>query len=437
MAETPIKNRKNLEPSTSAEGTASVTLDPTAIRTILTLRYNTSIKELLLPKLTWEDFRQTDLREDVTTVTNHVERLLIKTLNNEIARSDAKKIALSLSGGIDSTLILSILRRNLPDVDVQAISIRFSESTDETSNAAKVAEQFDVKHHIVYIENYLEELPAAINITKLPFWDLHWYHVAKNAESLASALVSGDGGDELFGGYTFRYNKFLSLIQGDASVSSKIIAYLECHERDWVPDQGKVFGDACLFTWVADIYDLLRPYFDNPLEPLAQVFLADFNGKLLYNWSPVNTAFHDYFGIRGIAPFLSSDLIDYAKHLPYSLKYEPLKNEGKFVLRRLLQRNLDASSVSHAVTAKKQGFSVDTLNLWRNYGHRICDYYLTDARIVKEERWINGSWIKEHMNKVEEYSDPRYVNKFLGLLALEIWYRLFVSKEVSPSLRLC
>lgn len=405
-------------------------LDGIAIKTILTLRYDVSIKETLLPKLTWEHFQQRNLNQDEAPL-DHIERLLVENIQEGI--SNQSKVAFSLSGGIDSTLIFAILRRHFPDVEVQAISIRFSDSPDETPRAAQLARQFNVDHHIVDVENYLQELPAAISIIRRPFWDLHWYHVVKKAKSLASTLLSGDGGDELFGGYTFRYSKFLSLIKDDTSVSSKVKAYLSCHERDWVPDQEKVFGDRCKFTW-REIYDILKPYFDNPLDSLAQVYLADFNGKLLHNWLPLNRAFHSYFGIKAVAPLLAPRLIDYAIRLPYSLKYDPVKNEGKQVLRQLLKRCLNANNNrtedGYTISLVKQGFSVDTLNLWKKYGHRICDYYLSDARIVREARWINESWIKEHIDKVEEYSDHRYVNKFVGLLALEIWYRLFVTKEI-------
>ena len=69
---------------------------------------------------------------------------------------------------------------------------------------------------------------------KMPFWDLHWYYVVKKSQTLSKLLVSGDGGDELFGGYTFRYKKFLSLTSETSSPLDKVIAYLECHERDRV-----------------------------------------------------------------------------------------------------------------------------------------------------------------------------------------------------------
>ena len=52
---------------------------------------------------------------------------------------------------------------------------------------------------------------------------------------------------------------------------------------------------------------------------------------------------------------------------------------------------------------------------------------------------INGlmkDWIKKHLKKLDEKPDVRYVNKFLGLLAFEIWYRIFVTKEMNSDVKL-
>ena len=136
----------------------------------------------------------------------------------------------------------------------------------------------------------------------MPFWDLHWYYVVKKAKTLSKTLISGDGGDELFAGYTFRYNKFLSLTSDNSTPLEKVKAYLQCHERDRVSDQESVFGKKCNFSW-EKIYGKLLPFFDNDLSRINQVYLADFNGKLLYNFIPINTRIIDYFVMNLLTPF--------------------------------------------------------------------------------------------------------------------------------------
>ena len=127
------------------------------------------------------------------------------------------------------------------------VSIKFANSVDETPTAAKIAERFEAEHNVIQLENYLSELPKAISIIKLPFWDLHWYYVVKKSKTLSKTIISGDGGDELFGGYTFRYKKFLSLTSENSTPLEKVKAYLQCHERDRVSDQENIFNQKCGF----------------------------------------------------------------------------------------------------------------------------------------------------------------------------------------------
>ncbi|MDE1828982.1 MAG: asparagine synthase, partial [Thaumarchaeota archaeon] len=75
---------------------------------------------------------------------------------------------------------------------------------------------------------------------------------------------------------------------------------------------------------------------------------------------------------------------------------------------------------------------VNTINLLDSYGRDLCDYYLSDARIVKEG-WIKKDWLKKHIKELGKNPDVRYVNKLLGLLAFEIWFRLFITKEIKPN----
>ena len=223
---------------------SNLSISPTSIVNILTLRYDSSIKPNL-PKKTWKDFQP--INQEISL--EFIEKSLLDDISKKLDSSKVKKLCIALSGGVDSTLILSLIRKINPDIEINAISIKFANSVDETQNAAKIAEKFEAEHHIIELENYLSELPKAITQIKLPFWDLHWYHVVKKSKSLSQILASGDGGDEIFAGYTFRYEKFLKLTNEATSPIDKVKAYLSCHERDRVPDQEKIFQNKSNFSW--------------------------------------------------------------------------------------------------------------------------------------------------------------------------------------------
>ena len=173
-------------------------LEPSSFVNILTLRYDPSIKPNL-PKKTWKDFVSINESPSI----EFIEKSICNSIEQKLKTFEGQKICIALSGGVDSTLVLSLVRKIKPDIDIEAVSIKFADSVDETTTASKIAETFDANHNIVYLENYLSELPKAISMTQLPFWDLHWYHVVKKSQTLSKILISGDGGDELFGGYTF------------------------------------------------------------------------------------------------------------------------------------------------------------------------------------------------------------------------------------------
>lgn len=397
-------------------GSPNKTIDTTSLVNILTLRYDpTQIP--LLPKYTPSNFANSN---EVPNI-EKIEKLIIENISSKI-KKDVESISIALSGGVDSTLILAIIRNLFPDLKINAISVKFANSIDETIPAAKIAENFDANHSILEINNYLKELPKAISIIKQPFWDTHWYYVTKKASSLSNYLASGDGGDEIFGGYTFRYEKFLNLTNDTSNPNEKIIAYLNCHERDNVPDQKEIFHKSINFNW-ATIHKMLLPYFQNDLSRLDQVLLADYNGKLLYNFSPVNTSIQKYFQIESISPLLSPKIISYFMPLHNNFKYDKKTNVGKPLLRNLLKKY----NAHTFVGKQKLGFNANTIELWNSYGKKICEKYLIDGEIIKSNI-INDDWINNHIDK--EDLEIRYVNKFLGLLAVEIWYRLFITNTL-------
>ena len=155
-------------------------INPSSLVNILTLRYDPSIKPNLVPKNS-KDFLANDNSIDV----QYFENLICNEMENKLKTLDDKELSIALSGGVDSTLVLTLLRKIRPEIKLHAVSIKFANSVDETPAASKIAERFNAEHHIVNLENYLSELPKAISIVRLPFWDLHWYYVVKKSNTLS------------------------------------------------------------------------------------------------------------------------------------------------------------------------------------------------------------------------------------------------------------
>lgn len=395
------------------------TPNPSQIKNILTLRYNPSKNEIL-PKLDSSDFTPDVKGNVVETVENKIKN----GITNFIEKKKPKKVVLALSGGIDSVLSLILLRELYPDLKINCISFGFSEKDADVLYATEIARRFNADFESVFLDNFYENLPKQISIVEEPKINYYWYFVAEKAKQQAEILITGDGGDELFSGYVFRYKKFLNLINKNFTWKEKVMAYLNCHNRDWVDDQEKMFGPVAKFSW-DEIYNLLRPHFDNTLGELEQVFLADYNGKLMHDWVPSYQKIYSYLQITGFSPLLDEDLIKHSTHIPTKEKYDFDANIGKLVLRRILQNR------KCVLDPDKKGFTPNYPDFWKNHGKRIVKTFLFDNPNIVKDGWINLDWIKSAFRIVNETKDLRYMNKLLHITAFEVWYQLFVTKQLN------
>lgn len=395
-------------------------VDYNAIANILTLRYDPHRPPA--KPLSAADFRPVRTVKDV-------EARILAIVEQDLARLKTTSVSVLMSGGVDSALTLAMMRKFRPDIRVSCVSMGFGDPDDEVGPAREIADSFGCQFDAVVRGDVLSDLPMLIALVKEPRWNLYQYYALKAARSKSRGVFSGDGGDELFGGYTFRYRKFLSLLPRNAGWKQKARIYLSCHERDWVPDQDRVFGPKVRFSWDR-IYLLLKRHFDNSLAPLDQVFLADYNGKLLYDWIPANIAFAKALDAQIMSLFLSAKMTKFATRLPWQAKYCPQTATGKLPLRSILKKQgLPAEPV-------KKGFSVDTIALWGRDAREIVARYVNPESEVVKAGIISGAWVKKTHAKLKDAPDFRYVNKMLGTLALEVWWRLFVSKSMGKAERL-
>jgi asparagine synthase (glutamine-hydrolysing) len=410
----------------------------------LTLRYEPSLNVVTkdnnrdgIRNITSEEILQ--LRQTVTRERNNIPSS--RDLENEIRRlirirfveSKEKRIAIALSSGVDSNVIFSLIRKEFPQTDIECLNVTFDDNSSEALRAAKLAESKEAEFHEIHVENPLQDLPMLLSIIKEPRWNVYQYYFIEKARSISNVLFTGDGGDELFAGYTFRYKNFLAAIESLSrpSCEDRIRTYLRCHERDWVPDQEAMFaGTQIKFTW-SSIYELIQKYFVSNLDPLEQVLLADYHGKLMYDFIPTNEKFFKHFNISGIAPLLCNEIIDTAMKIPASLKYDFKNNIGKIQLREIIEHHTAGDSTDRN---RKIGFGMNLAKFWSRFGKEMVTSNLDKGRIF-QDKIINKEWYNKSLARIDENKEEaaRYISKMLQLLSLEIWYKLFVTSEMSAS----
>lgn len=399
-------------------------LDKNSIRNFLTIRYN-PLDKPPFPQANWKDFRTS-----VSDPNGHQTEKLLKNSIDKFITTNKDSFAVSLSSGIDSTLCLALLRKMMPHEKITAICGVFEEGFDESKRAREIADKFEADFKIVCMDSIFTNMPEIISISKRPRWNTYTHLIAKEAKKYNDILMTGDGADEIFGGYTFRYNKFTNLLRPKDNWKIKVINYLECHNRDWVSDQESLFGNAIKFDW-NEIYDYFRPFFANPLEPVKQVMLADFNGKLLFDFIPTGNAIFNHYNIKGLQIFLDPELVKFGLHLPMEEKYDGKNQKGKLILRKITNR----LGVAHI--EEKRGFSPGLFLDWKKHGKQICQTYLLEKNShIFKKKLINFNWVLRAFERVENDGDIRYLNRLISILALEIWYRIFITKEMNSSKKL-
>ena len=401
-----------------------VNLDRTYIRNFLTLRYN-PLQNTTRSLANTKTFSIGNSDPDGKLL----EKLLLESVS-KLPKNKKDVFTVSLSSGIDSSLSLALLRKQFPDQKIVSICGIFDKKQNESKKAKEIARKFNSDFKILRIPSLYTHMPELISMTKKPRWNTYTHLIAKEAKKYGNLLVTGDGADELFAGYTFRYKKFLQLLKPHDTWLSKAKKYLECHNRDWVPNQKLLFDESIKFNWKT-VYSYFRPYFQNKMHPLNQVLLADYNGKLTYDFIPTSNHILKYYNLTGAPIFLDKKVTSFAIGLPLDEKYNFLQNQGKLILRKISKRY----NVKHI--DEKKGFSPDLFTDWEKTGKSICESYImkADSRIY-EKKIINPNWVFTAFKKIELDRDIRYLTKLVSVLALEIWLRVFITKELNSNKKL-
>jgi asparagine synthase (glutamine-hydrolysing) len=359
-----------------------------------------------------------------------------------------------LSGGIDSSAVV-MLASEASSFPVKTFSVGFAQPRfDESPHARRVAEAFGTDHSTMHVsdQDAMNLVPELARIWDEPFSDssqIPTYFVSALARRAVTVALTGDGGDELFGGYD-RYRYFDRL--------SKVVGLLK-----WMPHRpvrgliggagraALAFGNEPLarrLTKAVGIVGVAEPDalyrrlvttgsgfsangWHERADPVAVDPLASWNdwpGSVVARAMGVDTVTYlpdDILvkvdratmarSLEGRLPFLSEAVFEFAWSLPDRLRWDG--NGGKLVLRRMLAGHLPVELVERP----KQGFGVP-LGEWLRNGLRvwaddlICDPAIEEAAFV-DVTPVRRAW-EAHLTGRGDHASVLW-----PVLMLESWRR--------------
>ena len=344
--------------------------------------------------------------------------LLTAAVTKRMNASDVP-IGVLLSGGLDSSLIVALLREAGHE-RVRTFSIGFEDIDDEAGSEFEYSDQivsrFDTEHKKYKVSNK-EVLPrlseAVMNMAEPMVGQdaVAFYLLSEQVSKHTKVVLSGQGADEAFAGY-FWYPRMANEVGDEIERFSKHYVdrpheeYLqtvasnyrgENHTRSWL---NKEFSKPGADSFIDKVFrtDMTRLIVDDPVKRVDNMTMA--------------------WGLEARVPFMDTELVEWALSIPPSLK---MKEEGKHPLKNI-SRGLLPDSV---IDRKKGYFPMPALKyIQGEFLEFMSDILLSSAcrnRGVFDEIYVN-----KVIDSPRKYMTALNGSRLWHLALLEYWFQINV-----------
>jgi asparagine synthase (glutamine-hydrolysing) len=362
-----------------------------------------------------------------------------------------------LSGGIDSSTVVAAMSQS-SNSPVKTFSIGFDDATyNELPYARAVAARYNTEHHEEILEPDIATLAEKlVNQLDEPFGDFSifpTYLVSKVAREKVKVVLSGDGGDELFGGYeTYIAQDYDRLYQWLPSRIRR--SYLPAlmalvpprPEKKGLINKTKRFVEGAalpsslqhtrwmMFMTEADKSELYKPEFytslngDSPsavmeryfrrmaqADPLAQQQYVDIKTYLVDDILTKVDRMSMAVSLEARVPLLDYRIVEFAVNLPAHMKL--YRGQTKRILRQAMAARLP----EEVLNKPKQGFSIPLKNWLRGPLKPMMSDLLSE-RSVRDRGYFESDtvtrWVREHLEGVDNHS-----HRLWSLMVFELWHR--------------
>ncbi|XQY91570.1 asparagine synthase (glutamine-hydrolyzing) [Metabacillus sp. HB246100] len=354
-----------------------------------------------------------------------------------------------LSGGIDSSFIVSLAKQINPQI--KTFSVGFEQNGfSEIDVAKETADKLNLENisYLISPEEYMKELPKIVWHLDDPLADpaaIPLYFVAREARKHVTVVLSGEGADELFGGYNIYrepedlavFNKIprslKNLLQKVAAVVPEGVKGKSFIERGCTPMEKRYIGNAKMFSesekealykWhKPDLHhlDITNPFYEKtgsyaPVERMQYIDIHTWlRGDILLKADKMTMA--NSLELR--VPFLDKEVFKIASKI--STQHKTAHNTTKYILRKAAEGIVP----DHVLTRKKLGFPVPIRHWLKNEMHdwalNIINESETDYLLNKD---VVLNLLKDHCNDKADYS-----RKIWTVLIFMIWHQIYIEKK--------
>jgi asparagine synthase (glutamine-hydrolysing) len=371
-------------------------------------------------------------------------------------------VGVLLSGGVDSSLVTAMAAKLAGEIQTFSVATE-DPALDESRFAQAVAERCGTRHHVLNVRGDLRKnLARLISAMGEPLADasaINMFAIAEKARQFVTVVLTGDGGDEGFGGYRqylayyvaghlsrlcpgpLRYLPlFLSRIPWNRSGplhSARTLCRLASASLEETLFSTSTTMDASTrdFLYTPEFKNSLKqshPYdhYLHALPPLDGAPPVDrvMQARLLTVLPDDYLAKVDNatmaVSLEARSPFLDLDLIELAMRIPAAARFRGAKS--KSLLRRLAERYVPANCVRR----RKRGF-VAPIGKWlrRDWPDLVDDFVLGPQ--VEQRQWFRREALKSIVDEHRHGIDHAYL--LWGLVVMELWVRMSVEHTLQPS----
>jgi asparagine synthase (glutamine-hydrolysing) len=393
----------------------------------------------------------------ISFYSNKLEKIL-KLVVKDNCISDVP-LGIFLSGGVDSSLITSIASKIFnKKINTFSLGLKNDKDYSELVYAEKISKYLKTNHKSFKISNshIIDLIEDILDSYDEPFSDssqILTYILCKFTKKHAKVVLTGDGGDEMFGGYNryiviYYLEKLMNLLKIKSidnfmikncirflgqTLSPKIISLLFSYSENKHEKIKNILhynNEIELFNLLTsnNNYLSLKKIFNTNSSMRNSISLCEGN-NLLSKF--INTDIKNYlpddllvkvdrasmsFGLECRAPFLDLRVYNFSQKIPMDIKIRNFR--GKYILRELLSKYLPLEYLA----PKKMGFSFSLGKLLMNK-----DFYKWSAKLISNEMLRKNKFINYHEAKKIVYlhfsKKKDYSNAIWSLIVLQNWLK--------------